>query len=405
MPTVQDELQDRLNVVSYARAICRAAKTIVQKAEEGYDGIINPSRGANPIARGIFSTIGYMAQWDETARSLAERMYSGVTGNSNHTFPIVPVPLTADIRMDYRDLRYLGLTVEQVIDRMRYYGADVIKTFSYDPEKRMKDRSFRLLTWLFSALERRHGIRRFYEELPPVKKPIFIDTAISGRASSTILHGLAENRFHVYPIIFADGFVEGRLEGGRLRKNYRKYLADREHLGDLGLVKMRRIMTEDQGAALLGVYAAFYPQILMAALDMGLPNASAVTWYDVSQDGHRLSDLPYRETFQSFMNLMTRVTQMVCSTQHELGDEFDQLDDKEVLEFLPQDQLSVSMGDVLETIRRHNVPRREEPNTIQENFQLPIESAFETSSHVIHIQLSQRYLEEKVKELRSILRT
>lgn len=406
MPSVELELQDKLNVVSYARAIYHAAKTVVQKAEEGYDGIINPSRGANPIAHGIFSTIRYMAQNNGNnyaAKRLAERMYFTTGDNSNHSFPIVPVPLTADIRMDDGDLKHLGLTVEDVIDKMRYFGADVMKAFSYDPEIRQKDRNFRLLTWLFSNIERRYDVRRFYAELPPVKKPIFIDTAISGRASSTILNGLDLNGFHVYPIVFGDGFTEEK-EDGRLRKSYKEYLKRRMRLGELQLIEMRRIMTEDQGAALLGVYASFYPQILMAALEMGLPHASAVTWYDVSQDGRRTFNLPYRETFRSFTDLMERATQMIYSIEVELGDESVELNDKEMLELLPQDQLNRKIRNVVETIEKYHVPKIEEPSTIQENFQLPIARAFETRSHVVHIWLQNGYLQERAKELRNILR-
>lgn len=410
MPTVQEEMQDKANIVSYARGIYRAAKTVVQKAnKEGYDGIINPSRGANPITLGVYYIVKYMAKWDDDARSLAERMYFGINRKDNYNFSIVPVPLTADINMDNDDLKRLNrlnLTPDQVIDKMRYWGADFITALSYNKEKRVKDKNFQLIAWLFSEIERRHYVREFYENLPPLKKPILIDTAISGRASSTILQGLQKNELDVYSIIIGDGFVEGKEATGRLKDKYRRYFESLIHSDKLELVKMRRIITEDQGAALLGVYAAFYPQILLAALEMGLDNASAVTWYDVSRDGKRPSDLSYKETYQSFIQLVTGVAKMICSIEHQLGKEFEQLSDKDVLSLLSVDQINEMdkmIEDVVGKLKMYNMPRRENKNVIKRDFRLPISDAFETSSHVVHIKLQRNYLENKLRQLKEIL--
>ncbi|MEM5806051.1 MAG: hypothetical protein QXM85_02530, partial [Candidatus Aenigmatarchaeota archaeon] len=145
---------------------------------------------------------------------------------------------------------------------------------------------------------------------------------------------------------------------------------------------------------------------LLAALEMGLGNASAVTWYDVSRNGKRPSDLSYKETYQSFIQLVTGIAKMICSIEHQLGKEFEQLSDKDVLSLLSVDQINEMdkmIEDVVGKLKMYNMPRRENKNVIKRDFRLPISDAFETSSHVVHIKLQRNYLENKLRQLKEIL--
>ncbi|MBI2545455.1 MAG: hypothetical protein HYW22_02580 [Candidatus Aenigmarchaeota archaeon] len=399
MPSLAQEMHNRENIVSYGRAVYNASKTVIEKAREGYDGLINPSRGANPLVLGIYETVRHMAWTNPDAKALAECMYIGGRTNSAHCFPIVPVPLTADIKIEDVDLSPHHLNEDSLVDGMRYFGAEFIQTLALDPDARQKNRYFRFLDWIFSEFERRPDVSKFYRELPPVKKPIFIDTAISGRACTTILGPLDATGFPAYPIIFADG------NGNRLRDPYKNYLRRRERSGYIRFLGMDRILSEDQGAALLGYWATFYPQLLIAAMNnKWLPYASTVTWHDVHEKKDSRMLASYRDTFDSFMDLITDVTGALYSLDVEYGN-LDGESNKDILDFLGEGKFDDKMNEVISKMRRYGVPRIEDPVSMADEFPFEIdhEKSFETRSHVAHIWLPQSDINTKLQDLHSHL--
>ncbi|MBI2546937.1 MAG: hypothetical protein HYW23_00640 [Candidatus Aenigmarchaeota archaeon] len=406
MSNVIEEIQDSRNIISYGRAVYSAAKTVVQKYAEGYDALINPSRGANPIARGIFNTIHYMARSEchgvdkQAARRLADNMYFGVRENPNHSFPFVPIPLTADINLSNEDLRPYGWAFDQIIDDMRLYGANFIRTLSYRPEKRQSHMEFRLLSWIFSELENRPEVSQFYESLPPIKRPIFIDTALSGRASRTIIEGFGDAP--IYSIVFAD-------KSKKLREHNAKFFQKKLYSSDgLKIIPMRRIVSEDQGAALLGLYAVFYPQILLRVREMLTerelyPYASAVTWHDIEKSKQDFAR-PYQETFASFMGLISKTAEMMCKVEGRFGDIEQESDDSTLNDGLDPEEravLQTGINSVFSRITGYKVPRTESSVTIKKDLIfLPDKTdTSETHSHVVQVWLPETYLEKKMQDL------
>jgi hypothetical protein len=110
------------------------------------------------------------------------------------------------------------------------------------------------------VVEGRRKIIEFYEKFPQIEKFVIIDTVISGRASWTILDEWEKNGIKIgeegkiEPILLVD-------EGGRkIKEEFRRYIQTCRCCQ-----RIPRILTEDRGAALEGVVAVVYPQLILAA--------------------------------------------------------------------------------------------------------------------------------------------
>ncbi len=402
MPTIQQEILDKENIVSYASAIYKATVILIQKYKEGYDCLVNPSRGANPIVHGMIDAIEYFANNDKDARELAEAYRS-------RKFPIIPVPLTADIAIPEEDLAQYGMTKEDIdsaVDNMRFYGAEIVKSLSYSQDKRKEDRNFIILDWIFSEIERRDDTSKFYMELSPIKKPVFIDTAISGRASTTILNAFNEIGFFPYSLIFLD------KNGEKLKQVFKKDLDNYKNHGNLETIKMKRILTEDREAVLLGVYAAFYPQVLLELRKKLIriekndsPHISAVTWYDINDSRHAVPLKLYKETFGILMKTLKDTVVGISSiigvpsTDNGLNG-YSELDPKDILDLLPKEALNEmdeNLHNLTENIEKSAMLHLEE--SPKKLFDVQIRKYLETRSHVFHLWLPEKTLKEKLKKL------
>jgi hypothetical protein len=404
MPTVEEEIKSHQNMVSYALAVYKATKRVLELYKEGYTSLLNPSRGANPISLGIIRTANSFARDDPEARRFVDCIYTLGSNKPcpNDPFLFIPIPLTADITLD-NDLIEQYKMFSDPVDVIRVYGSKVIKSLQMPPDQRKEDKYFRLMAWTFSELENRSYVRKFYSELPPIRKTIFVDTAISGRASRTIVEALNDST--IYPIIFEDE------EGKRLINIHKDFFYKKQNQlkPGLDLIPMKRIVSEDQGAAFLGVYALFYPQIMLEAYkNFGFDYSSAVTWHSLDEDINKKFKEPYKLTFNAFMNLVTFLTNEMYETDKRVGGDLEHLNSEEVVDLLnKRDKIDEKIKTITNYIEEFGMPRTESVGTMKLEFYNGnmISKVHETRSHVVQIRLKEKYLKDKITSLGEELRS
>lgn len=220
--------------------------------------ILLPSRGALPIFSGAMLAMRYLGWAEKITLPPLEcfnyvRRSLGLQNRVDRSnVEVLIFPFTADINIKVRKKEE-----ERIIRDMRSFGARVVAEFFKPPEKRNGLEYLLFLTFL-AVVEKRKNMVDFYRSFPRVDGLVMIDTVISGRASWSILNELERLGIKmgkgVMPILVIDA-------GGRkLKPQFRSYVDRCPYC-----ITIPRIMTEDRGAALEGVVAVVYPNLILAA--------------------------------------------------------------------------------------------------------------------------------------------
>lgn len=300
------------SVLELSLACCEVARILKEAYEDGLDTIIIPSRGAYPFSLGMLHAVEVYA---EEKGEDYEHLYNNIIlpefmknekrkeirrKSKDRELRIVPYPLTADVSLpqDIRD-KYC-ITLDDMTDSIRKYGAEVISTFTLEENERNKNDKFTFLTFLLEEVERRKDDADFYRKLKPAEYLLILDTVISGRALSTLINNLSQ-----YDVKFRTVGIVDR-NGAKLKPNYREVLNSR----GAELIEVERILSEDRGAALLGIIGCIYPTIaLEAERELGIRPCGAVTWHPIlpknNENKKFTPDLKerfniYKEVFDNF---------------------------------------------------------------------------------------------------------
>lgn len=372
------------NMSAYGQMCTEVAWELTQAIDDkrGEITILLPSRGALPIFMGAMLAL----ERNETLRQteIAQRINLPPLACFNYArerierhsqldkgIDVLIFPFTADVNLDgkvesEKDAR-------EVVDDMRCFGARAVADFFNPPEQRDSFELKLFLTFL-DVVEKRKGIVTFYRDLiKQVKNLVMIDTVISGRASFTILSELEKNGVRIgeegnlRPILVVDE------KGKKLKSPFRRFVDNNFRQR----IDVPRILSEDRGAALEGVVAVVYPDLIIAAQKAGLcPDCYPLfgSWRDVPTKVRE----DYLGVFDSFL----RTIDTIVTGKRDVEIEKERADFCKTLK-----QSGVLLvGDALIGKEELNIPKAE--------------SIKETSAHVIQPDFSPRECQNFIRKIK-----
>ena len=260
--------------------------------------IVVPSRGAvNPVL-GALHALGVDIQTHTVADIQREIEINGIKAH------VVLLPLTADtgkksIIPEMLEKKHVSAyeNTEAIIKHIRRGGMRILRAILLPPEEREKDPAFRVFTKLLE-LEGRRQLADFYRNLH-LDNPgiVLIDTAISGSAVNHILMGAKKENLRVLPLILADDY--GRKLREPEKKGIRRYISwatGKEVPLESFIIPVKKLITENRGAGLQGVWAAIYPQVVAELHLRGIPGLGG-TWHVLPRlEAYKRLYNAYRET-------------------------------------------------------------------------------------------------------------
>ncbi|MBU5678317.1 MAG: hypothetical protein QXJ96_02145 [Candidatus Aenigmatarchaeota archaeon] len=387
MPKLRDEFTKE-KILSLALASAETAEATKEAYDDGVDCIVVPSRGGCPVFRCVLKAIEEYAREEKEYKKLYnaiqlpyfmnDKNRNKENGNSRR-ISVILYPLTADVSLRERTKRRYGITEDYVTDSIRNYGADVITTFLQDPKERAKNEKFNFLTFLFEEIEGRQDEANFYRNIEPVHHLLLLDTVISGRSLSTIVKNLNKHEIKYGAI----GIVD--LNGAKLKQEYLNILNSSSR-GKMELVKVDRIISEDRGAALLGVIACVYPNLALEAQEtLDIRPCGAVTWhhltYDnskrkISQEMKERLDI-HRNVFEQYIGALYDGIELLVRKNPEKDTE---------------KRMEEKIKRVVELIEKYDLLDHDEEVLdpyafVRENIE--VDEIYESSSHVVHILPSE----------------
>ena len=380
------------NLLDYGRACVDVALDL---SGRNIDTLLIPSRGAFPIFLGVVCALRSIGKEYDDVNDAYRRLNPIIPVNGwlekylraedrNYELPsmnILFTPFTADLKISEG-----GIDSLEVIRGVRDYWAKVTRAFFMSPEERKEDPYFRSFTEVvLKYIENRPDLARRYESFPQVKNLGLIDTVISGRASATIIESMDEIGLNPYSILIVDD------EGKKLRTPFKQTLDARVYAypSRANMVKTKRIVSEDEGAALEGVIALVYPSLMIRSLDLRHENRNflfgAGSWHYPS-----VTEGIYSQNFGLFMKAIEKAVEINCAdylTEYDNAKECKQ-------------QFDTAREVFLEFMDKHNLLRTRENSVTPFNLNpdLIVKGAYETSSHVLHVPFD-RLSTERVTEV------
>ncbi len=384
------------NFLDLALGCIEAVETIKEAYDSGYDSLILPSRGACPIYNGSAKVLYELAKVDNNY----ERFYENITvppflrrhpqkGKAkDRKFQVIPYPLTADVHIDENILKKYGVTLDEVTDSIRRYGAKVISTFMDEPHIRSKNEEFSFLYFLLNEVEKRHDVAEYYRNLERIKKPVILDTAISGRAITTITEAFDNLGVDYHTIVIAD------RNGRRMRDPYKTELEKKEREGKATIIPVERIISEDRGAAFLGVIGVIYPDLALLGSYYTGKELGAVSWHMIYDSNHRGNSgnaskrfAQYREVYKNYQKTISDGIKVLTRPTENTGPKTRKR----------EEIMNKRIERIASLIDKYKVLDSPDPYLDPEVFapKLQVEECYETSSHVIHI-IFPRYVNESL---------
>lgn len=348
------------NLTGYAWTCLNIASDM---AKRDFDTLLLPSRGAVPIVVGTLHALYELGEVGfEKEGKLLRRFRLPAIVQKLARLPIeyhptknaintILVPFTADINVDKEAL-------EQILekDRLDTSNIDVRNMQAIKKRRREKlqeieksiidgTRKFwaRFVSSLYDKNKNQDAYKNYYFNLAKKiendpsqlehfdrhpEKMALIDTAISGRASSTILQELDKYTKDVYSFIVVDE------NGKKFKRNYSDYLKGKQGEHTLKLYPMNRIVTEDRGSSLEGVISIVYPSLLTESKNFDNKNENIRfipgTWH-LGPEGYHTA------TFDKFIETLRYVIKSELKDKEKEKEELENLFDatrKELIEFL-----------------------------------------------------------------------
>jgi hypothetical protein len=169
------------------------------------------------------------------------------------------LPFTAHVNIpnEYRQRYNFKEENEHVESSIRLWATNLALSFLKEAEQRNRDSYFRFYMNFINFLGQ-HGLEETYKNFPKCSNLIYLDTAVSGLASHTILKGFQSAGYKPYMILVVNSY------GAKLKPSYTWILRRLEAEGYARKILVSKLIAEDTNSALLGVGATIYPTILMA---------------------------------------------------------------------------------------------------------------------------------------------
>ena len=407
MSTIDDIFSEE-NMLKYADACIDLAVDVPQfrsNSQEPFDTLVIPSRGAVPFFLGMVYALGQLRDIGPEYHDFIENV-----GVQEMLAPLIPEsspisrtvdgkkvrvllsPFTADLNIEKYDKRELST---EYTKKTREYWARVTASFFKPLEERTKDPYFRSFTEvILKEIERRGYVAENYARFPQITNFAMIDTIISGRAATEILQAFdaiareTENdSFNPHSFLVIDE------SGRKLRPVFSRYLNIKRARGQIReMYEVPRIVSEDEGASLLGVSAVVYPSVMKESKLLSIGGkeffVGAGSWRLGSDLGE--GENMYKLNFDKFMGLVYAAIDTQFASQYGLGEPKFNLDRfrhirKEVAKYLA-DKKVLTIND---------------PNTevLNLNPRYTVVEPYETGSHVVHIPFDASSTEQLLSRI------
>ena len=240
---------------------------------------------------------------------------------------------------------------------------------------------------------------RYYKELK-LENPCLLDTAISGRAISTISIDLYKKFGEKMPelVVIVD------KEGRKLKKQYKGWLIGLKQKRKANLIPIKRILSEDRGAALLGIVGVIYPILALETENyLNFEPLAAVSWHILPKRSKDERIQQYNSTFNLFRKSLREAIKIEYETER-CGRVSEREKAKRRLEGFTR-TLTKRIHNLIENLRNYELLNYPDPNINTRLFTpYTVEKWEETSAHVIHLyfdeQLTRRFVNEFARRMK-----
>ncbi len=389
-----DEIFSEENMLRYADACIDLAVDLPQfknDSQEAFDTLIIPSRGAVPFFLGMVYALEPLKEvspeCDDFLKNLGvqEMLAPLLPDNSSvsrtaedKNVRVLLAPFTADLNIERYDNKESN---DDYTQRTRDYWARVTASLFKPLEERANDPYFSsFVDVVLRDIEGRTSMAENYSNFPQISSVAMIDTVISGRAATQIFQSfdqIAEesgnDAFRPYSYLIIDE------NGSKLKPAFSRFLNIKRAKGEVKkMYEVPRIVSEDEGASLLGVSAVVYPSVMKASKMLSVKGkeffVGAGSWRlgaELGQGEHM-----YKVNFRKFMDLVYASIDARFANHYGLGDAK-----------LNSDRFRTVRKDVAGHIAEKKVLSINDPNTdvLCLNHKYRTKDPYETGSHVVHV--------------------
>lgn len=389
------------NVRAYSKACVDIADSLlVRSKDDGFDTLLIPSRGAVPFFIGAVYALQELAETFPDAKSLLGKLripnmmreyvlpadLSRANEPTKKPVNVLFMPFTADINMQpFAEQNSIEESVssEEFVNRTRLYWTKVVKGLAQGGKRRAESPHLQFYLFLLREHERRPDIAEEYESSPRVDEIVMIDTVISGRASTTIIDGFAQEKMSPHCLLIVDN------NGNSYKQPYKTQIEIGKSRGMIETFMIPKIFSEDRGASLEGVIGVVYPSLMYQATGLMLNGqyffpAGAGSWYPLREgDTHK-------KAFLSFCRMLRAGVSLSC-------EEYSSCPDAET----HQKSLDANRRILLETLRKYDL-LSQNPEQLRKVklVQANPKTIYETSSHVVHVPYPEGYTREVLARFR-----
>ena len=417
-----DDIFSERNMMAYAGACIDLAVSIPERQKiTGFDTLIIPSRGALPFFLGVAHALEDLSLFGSEQKNFRDNL-----GVQPVLAPLLPEDSQISPNVDGKKIRVLlapftaDLNIEKFdpttnntdyTTRTRDYWAKVTAAFFQPPQSRREDPYFRsFVDTVLRGIEGRDEVASGYEAFPEIQSGFsMVDTVISGRAANDILRSfdrLSEVRQD--PRLRPTAFLVVDNGGSKLRSKppFFAYLNQRKVWGEVELFEMPRIVSEDEGASLLGISAVVYPSVMRAsnALEVAVVEkgenvrreffVGAGSWY-LAPDLRSADSNDCDKNFNWFMDVVYKAIDAKFAAEYEGVAGSD-----EMMQFRGAREEFVRHAERIKILSLHE--QDVSALKLSSRYKPEPKGVYETHSHVLHIPFSNRTTGAIVKDLLSI---
>lgn len=378
------------NILSYSEACLDLAVSVPEKQKKA-NTLVIPSRGAVPFFLGMTYSLDKLKSMggaqenfysnlaiQDTLSSLLPENIKLSNQPSRESINVLLVPFTADLNLNKFDKK---LDNDEYVLKTRNYWANVTKSFFKTPFERVKDPYFvSFADFVLREVEGREELAQIYEKFPEITKFSIIDTAISGRAATDILGSfdkLAEKSGN--SSLVPQAFLVVDEMGDKMKPQFSGYLRKKILEEKVEMHFVPRIVSEDEGASLLGVAAVIYPSIMRASKNFYL---NGEEFFIGAGAWHKSLDIPgkYFNNFNLFMNMVYKGIDLLYKKGYS-GEE----SSKEKESFLESRQEFLKMAKDVRLLAETS----DNISSLKPTNNYHFGDSYETHSHVLHAPFTE----------------
>lgn len=411
-----EQILSEENLLAYSTACMALAEELASARKKNqFDTLLIPSRGAFPFLIGMVYSLNKMRDLGDDIQDIYKNLVipsilaplipenshlstDTKSATNRSSLKVLLIPFTADLNIEKFDSTEDST---EYVQNTRRYWANVTASFFEEPSSREKGPYFRTFTEIILRdLEKRDEIANIYQAFPKVNSFAMIDTVVSGRASHDILTSfdtLVREKKNQNLLPYSFLIVDQNGKKLERHPTYYSYLKEKEEKKLVKMLRIPRIVSEDENTALLGVSAVVYPSLmkeskkLVYRVDKTEEEkpffVGAGSWY-INPNSTCMNH------FKRFMNLVYSGIDFIFSRDYKKEQE--RLAALENFRQMRKDYLSYAESINLLDLKDTEIAFS------QGLQQLNKCSSYETGSHVIHLILNEMHTKGLISKIRNL---